>query len=624
MSLTLEPFRGPLFQAIGWALVHFLWQGVVLAVLLRALLGALRGASASTRYVVACVGLVLMAAAPVIGVVSASRSFAAGSPAVPAISTRAAEPSAGAAAPRLVQPGVPAASAPASDGVRALLEQAGKKVHPWLPLVVLAWIAGVLLGSARLVGGWVHLQRLRTRWTVEVSPAWATLLDRLVREMGITRPVRLLGSMRIDVPAVIGAFTPVVLVPASLLTGLSPRDVELILAHELAHVRRHDYLVNLLQTAVETVLFFHPAVWWLSGVARDEREHCCDDVVVGATGHGRRYARALLAAEELCAARSGPRLAPAMNGGSLYRRVRRLVTPRQEGAADGGGPLGVALTVMMLTALVVGQTSLSAGEPPAAKVAVVASAPAPRPGPLLERWREAQARAGREGWPRYWIGYAVRGSAGRNVGSSSARGVQRDSGTTVRDVLARGGAGVVRLGDAPTGSEVTIFFGMEGTGKAPRAMRIRGADLPVELEGAPVVWLGSAPPEQSLGLLDVVYTQVPAAVIRGEIAAAASLHAGPAALAFVERVLRTDRDAEVRAEAAFWLQHQRTPGALALLELTAVSDSSPKVREEAVTGIAKTGTPEARAALARLERGAPQLAVRREAGDWLMRGSAAP
>jgi beta-lactamase regulating signal transducer with metallopeptidase domain len=629
MISMLEPFRGPLFQAIGWALVHFLWQGVVLAVVLRAALGALRRAPASTRYGVACAGLVLMAAAPVAVAVSAlragppARAAAAPAPAPPVYPAQTASPAdAGAARPAYSPSAFPSMTDAEESGVRGLLARAGERVAPWLPLVVLAWIAGVLLGSARLVGGWVQLQRLRTRWTVEVGPAWSALLERLVREMGITRPVRLLGSTRVDVPAVIGAFKPVVLVPASLLTGLSPRDVELILAHELAHVRRHDYLVNLLQTAVETVLFFHPAVWWLSAVVREEREHCCDDAVVGATGRGRRYARALLAAEELCAAGSAPRLAPALNGGSLYRRVRRLVAPPEEGAAGGGGPLGVALAVLVLATLAVGQTSLSAGEPPVAEYA--AAAPAPQPGPLLERWREARVRAAREGWSRYWIGYAVQGTEGRGPASGSGRGQQPGSGTTAAGLVARGAAGVVRLGDAPAGGEVAIFFGMEGADGPPRVMRAGPSDRPVRLERAPVVWLGTAPQAQSLGLLDVLYAPS-APSVRGEIAAAVSLHdPGPQALGFVQRVLETEADARVRAEAAFWLRHQRTGEALALLERTAVGDASPRVREEAVTGIARSGAPGARDVLERLERTAPTLAVRREAGDWLLRADREP
>jgi len=134
-----------------------------------------------------------------------------------------------------------------------------------------------------------------------------------------------LESAVVQVPAVIGWLRPVVLLPASALTGLSPLQLDALLAHELAHVRRGDYLVNLLQTVIETLLFYHPAVWWVSARVRQEREHCCDDLAVTVCGDAMVYARALVGMEGL---RVPPRaFAPAAAGGSLLHRVRRLVAP---------------------------------------------------------------------------------------------------------------------------------------------------------------------------------------------------------------------------------------------------------------------------------------------------------
>ncbi len=145
----------------------------------------------------------------------------------------------------------------------------------------------------------------------------------LCRRLEIRRAVAFLESSAVSVPMVVGWLRPVVLVPASTLTGLSPRQLEAILAHELAHVRRHDYLVNLLQTAVETLLFYHPAVWWVSVQIRRERESCCDDLAVAVCGDRLGYARALVDLESLRT--PAPRLVLAASGGSLSDRVRRLV-----------------------------------------------------------------------------------------------------------------------------------------------------------------------------------------------------------------------------------------------------------------------------------------------------------
>jgi beta-lactamase regulating signal transducer with metallopeptidase domain len=142
----------------------------------------------------------------------------------------------------------------------------------------------------------------------------------------VSRPVRLCQSLLVEVPTVIGWLRPVILVPVRALTGLAPQQLEALLAHELAHIRRHDYLVNLLQTIVETLLFYHPAVWWVSHQVRVERENCCDDMAVAACGDVLVYARALAELEQL---RTGggdtPALAVAASGGSLMERVGRLV-----------------------------------------------------------------------------------------------------------------------------------------------------------------------------------------------------------------------------------------------------------------------------------------------------------
>jgi HEAT repeat protein len=151
---------------------------------------------------------------------------------------------------------------------------------------------------------------------------------------------------------VVGWLRPVILLPASALTGLSPQQLEAILAHELAHIRRHDYLINLLQAVVETLLFYHPAVWWVSRRIRQEREHCCDDLAVAVCGDSLTYARALLEMEQLRAA--GPQLAMAANGGSLMNRIQRLVGAQPKHANRFGGLFAGVITLTTLISAVAG------------------------------------------------------------------------------------------------------------------------------------------------------------------------------------------------------------------------------------------------------------------------------
>jgi hypothetical protein len=172
--------------------------------------------------------------------------------------------------------------------------------------------------------------------------------------------VRLLESAVVEVPSLIGWLRPVVLLPASALTGLTPRQIEAILAHELAHVRRHDYLVNLAQTVIETLLFYHPGVWWVSRRARVEREHCCDDLVVGVVGDARGYALALTRMEELRTEAS--EYALALTGGELMKRIRRLLGMPEAEPIEGRWLAGLLTSLVLLAAAA---TMLMAGTPKA-------------------------------------------------------------------------------------------------------------------------------------------------------------------------------------------------------------------------------------------------------------------
>ncbi len=137
----------------------------------------------------------------------------------------------------------------------------------------------------------------------------------------------LLESSLAEVPVVVGYLRPAILLPVGMLAGMPASQIEAILLHELAHIRRHDYLVNLFQTVVEGFLFYHPAVWWISGVIRAERENCCDDLVVAANGNAPEYAAALTALEQSRWAAHDAALAA--TGGNLMKRIRRLLYPRE-------------------------------------------------------------------------------------------------------------------------------------------------------------------------------------------------------------------------------------------------------------------------------------------------------
>ncbi len=233
-----------------------------------------------------------------------------------------------------------------------------------LPLLVTLWIVGLCFCSIRLLGGLAVVARVKRHHTAPASHEWQQRLAALARRMRVRGrdAISLRVCANIRTAAVIGWLRPVILVPASALTGLAPHQMEAVLAHELAHIRRHDYLVNLLQSVVETLFFYHPAVWYLSRRVRLERENCCDDDAVAVVGDPVTYAGALTDLEML--RQGAPALAMAANGGSLLRRVERLLAPRSEAASSWSTATGLLTLVVVFAVLATAHGSIAAGLQP--------------------------------------------------------------------------------------------------------------------------------------------------------------------------------------------------------------------------------------------------------------------
>jgi len=339
---AMELLTAPLAQAIGWALLHLLWQAAIVAGILAATLALLKRHSANTRYAVSCAALTLVFA---MFVGTAYRAY---EPA-PAqrMQTGGARES---VVPVTRVPVLLAAAATASWRDRAMEVVASARQS--LPSVVAIWLAGVVLLSARLLLSWAHTRRLVGRGTQDASAHWQRVAQRLSDALGLRRAVRLVESAAVEVPSVIGSLRPVILLPASALTGMTPEQIEMVLAHELAHIRRHDFFVNLLQSMVETLMFYHPAVWWMSRRVRVERENCCDDLAVAVCGNPIQYARALTRLEELRA--HAPAITVAANGGSLLDRVRRIIAGRAESTGiSSRWAAAVAMLSVVIIALAV-------------------------------------------------------------------------------------------------------------------------------------------------------------------------------------------------------------------------------------------------------------------------------
>ena len=372
MNLLASLLSPASLRLIALALLHFLWQGAALAALAYASMALCR--SASARYVLAVGVLVLMAAAPVATFVSllGQDELSAETTSVETISVSA-----------------PPASKPVVVIAKPTLLRRGNAPDYFL-LLVEAWFAGVLLLSLRTAGGFLLLERLRRKESTPVSERLLALCVSLQKRMGIRAFVRYYESLHLDAPGVAGWFRPVVLLPATALTGLDKAQLEAVIAHELAHIQRFDAFVNLFQIGVETLLFYHPAVWWLGKRIRAERENCCDDTAVAFCGSPVTYAHALARMAE---SRVAPELVMAANRGPLAERVARLL-----GASPANGAMrGAALSAGVLclsAALLAGSAFVGVVRNVHAQAPAAPVAPSPAPEPAAAPTPARAPRAG--------------------------------------------------------------------------------------------------------------------------------------------------------------------------------------------------------------------------------------
>ncbi|HVW11988.1 MAG TPA: M56 family metallopeptidase [Bryobacteraceae bacterium] len=342
-------------QALASVLLHFLWEGVLICCVYSCLRVCMGSRGAVFRYSLACAAMLALSAAPIVTFMICLPHESAGS--AMRIGGRVAAPG-------------------NTGGETWFAPAAMNAIREWRDVtanwIVLVWLLGIIIFSIRLAGGWMLTSRLRSQLTRAVPLTWQQRFDELRARLGLSRPVRLVASPLIQSPTVIGWWRPVVLVPLGAFTGLEPALVAGLLAHELMHIRRHDYLVNALQCAVEAVLFYHPAVWWISRQIREEREQCCDDMAVALCGDTLTYVRALA---ELESRRTMAPPALAATGGSLAARIARLLgipAPRRNVHARSLAAAGLLATAMLIVAVQgSAQSTVAASQLPAFDVASI-------------------------------------------------------------------------------------------------------------------------------------------------------------------------------------------------------------------------------------------------------------
>lgn len=309
MKILLELFSDSVVSALGWTLVHSIWQGTLLALMAAVSFYFMDKKPAAYRY---NLGLVILSTQFLASVATFWYNL-----------IRLTGPESILA----VQPGGPfSAGKPLQEmDYNVAL---GTKVQLWLQAhiqeLVICWLIGSSVLLLRFAGGWLYAELLRSKATMITDKNWRTRFAVLSAKLNIAKNIEFCETSRILTPMVIGAFRPVVLLPIGLLTGFPVAQVEAILAHELAHIRRNDYLINLLQSVTEVIYFFHPAIWWLSEKIRTEREHCCDEVALEICEDKMTLAHALVKVAEW---QSTPTMAMAFASRRplLLQRVRRVL-----------------------------------------------------------------------------------------------------------------------------------------------------------------------------------------------------------------------------------------------------------------------------------------------------------
>ena len=634
-------------QLLGWVLLHFVWQGAVIALALGVLLALTRESQARLRYALSCGALILMLAATLTTAATLIRQTAGPSVQAGEVAAGSSEPAPAPSAGRRTESDAdaPARLIPSAGGARANAFSAALPIMDRaMPLLVLAWLAGVLLLSFRLLGGWWSTRTLRSAGMSPV-PEWCLAqLSALSARMGITRPVAIVASVRVTVPIILGHLKPVILLPAVALSGLDPVQIEAIVAHELAHVRRHDYLLNLAQTIIETLLFYHPAVWWVSRQVREAREHCCDDLAVAVCRSRREYVNALLELEELRG--SMPALALGATGGSLLARGRRLLAPARTRTAAAPRLAASVIALIGIAAAVVsasfnaasvpawprpeplesGSVAATALEPPQGSEATPITTAPDTAASLSTRWAWAESAARHAGRRTYWIGYAVTPvkTLPPFIYSDRSSTVMGDRISFNGDLFSTDAANLRfpgrTLAVPPGTSGVKLLFELNASGREPRLIAVHTStiSLPVDTKDLPIFWLGRADAAQSLDRIDRFYQGSPNPDLKHDLITAAGVHDTSAAVvAWLERRIASQDPEEIRGNAAEWIARHPIAASITVLDRTARTDRSSHVRQEAAEAMGDVALPEATPALIALARSLTDADARREAVEAL-------
>ncbi len=330
-------FLPQLSEVLGWTILHSLWQGILIYLLLQVCLRLLRKRSSSHLRYLLLSGALLSLFSWVALTFYQKTMEVFGSHPMP-LPTSGLEPISSFETVLTLEGG--------SSWWSDLWWRAELFMQMYADQLAYFWLVGVLFFSLRWIGGFYFTYRLRQVGTLAVPETWEKQVQQLSIQLGVRKPVKIMASMKVQVPLVVGHLKPIILLPFGMLANLSPAQLEAILLHELAHVRRHDFLINLMLSILEILLFYHPVFWLLSNRILEERELCCDDIAVANCGNPQLYARTLLLMEEQ---RQQLTLAMSYQGKKqhLMDRIKRVCLQTPNPSTSTSTKAGLALLLLL-------------------------------------------------------------------------------------------------------------------------------------------------------------------------------------------------------------------------------------------------------------------------------------
>ena len=312
MNFLNEFIPKQLLNAIGWTIFYSIWQAIIAAILVGCILVTCNQKSARLRYNLTLTIIFILFAASIVTFYKAYTSYENETSSITTDNLVMKSD---------VITGLPILT---PKGEIEIFDNIKYSFNRYLPLIVSIWFLGVIIFSFRIIGGLLYVQRLREVGIKTPDEQWSIILGNISGKIDLKRIVKIFESSLVKIPVAIGYFKPIILFPLGILSGLPQNQIEAIIAHELAHIKRNDFIVNLVQTFIEAFFFYHPAVWWISSIINRERENCCDDIAVGYCLDSTIYSKALYNLQETCMQEKKIALAALGKRNNLYRRIKRM------------------------------------------------------------------------------------------------------------------------------------------------------------------------------------------------------------------------------------------------------------------------------------------------------------